>query len=92
MRGKRVISFPFKLYLTRAPSQERNVTFSWYEAVIGAHDEVPLYITWTPTAAETRRENLTLEDGNRIRRDIPVVFKSVQPKVNECFEIYIILA
>lgn len=70
------------MYLSQVPTVDKNVTFSWREALIKAYEEIVLCINWMPTTVGAWRENVTLEDGKRIRKDIPIVFKSLDVKVN----------
>lgn len=57
------------------------MAFSWGEALIKSQEETVLRITWAPTAVSASREIITLEDGKRIKKDIPIAFKSVEIKV-----------
>lgn len=74
------------MYLTHAPTEELNVTFNWYRALIKTEEEVVLCVSWTPTIACACRETITLEDGKRIKKDVPIVFKSVTVKVSKKFK------
>lgn len=62
------------------PSPEVNVTFNWNRALIKANEDVVLCISWTPKVACACRENITLEDGKKFKKDVPVVFKSIEVK------------
>lgn len=56
------------------------MVFSWHRASIKANEDVVLHITWTPSVVCACREVITLEDGKKIKKDVPVVFKSIQVK------------
>lgn len=64
------------------PPPERDVGFNWSRKLIPAGDDVLLEIIWHPCIEGAWRDYITLEDGNRIKRDVPLVFKSIRPKVN----------
>lgn len=38
-------------------------------------------LTWNPLSEEFSRHMITIGDGKRIHRDVPVAFTSVLPKV-----------
>lgn len=48
-----------------------------------AHAEKVLEISWTPTCDGGWRDTITLEDHRKIKRDIPLIFKSCSPKVSD---------
>lgn len=70
-----------QVHLTRLPPEEREAQFSWKDVSIPAGNEVILQIDWCPTSEGAWRDIVTLEDDQRKRRDVPIVFKAVKPKV-----------
>ncbi|KAJ8950710.1 hypothetical protein NQ318_012790 [Aromia moschata] len=58
---------------------ELDVTFNWTEATILNGNSSVLDVTWCPTKGEHARYTITIH-GEKILRNVPVVFKSVSPK------------
>ncbi|CAH0552801.1 unnamed protein product [Brassicogethes aeneus] len=60
--------------------EELVVTFNWEECLIEKLSEALLEIKWCPNFEFASRLMITIEDGKKIKVDIPVVFKSISPK------------
>ncbi|XP_017772144.1 PREDICTED: protein abnormal spindle [Nicrophorus vespilloides] len=74
---------PIELIITKAPPPERQVSFNWGEKLIEAASEEIFEINWISMKGGPWRDNITFEDGYKIKRDVPITFKSLPPKVTK---------
>lgn len=61
--------------------KELNVTVNPEQFRIEKKSSAILEVTWSPISEELSRYMITVGDGKRILRDVPIAFKSVLPKV-----------
>lgn len=73
----------FQLFVTKLPPADRNVVVSWVETEVDPKSDVLLELTWTPIEEGSWRDVMTIMDNRNVKRDIPVVFKSIAKKVSE---------
>lgn len=71
-----------QLFVTTNIPQEINASFNWNQITIKRDEEALFVITWNPLSVESARYIITFEDFKKIRRDVPVAFKSVGNKVS----------
>ncbi|KAK9744602.1 Abnormal spindle-like microcephaly-assoc'd, ASPM-SPD-2-Hydin [Popillia japonica] len=69
-----------KLYITKAPPEERCFELSWVECLIRSQEKVTLELFWQPINEGGWKDSLIFEDGGRIKKDVAVIFKAVKPK------------
>lgn len=49
--------------------------------IVKAHGELIVEVIWNTKSEGAWRDIVTLEDGGRIKKDVPIVFKCIVPKV-----------
>lgn len=76
-------SYIFQLFVNTNIPQELNVTFNWKQMTVKVDEEVLFILTWTPLSPESVRYILTFEDLKKIKRDVPVAFKSISVEVRK---------
>ncbi|XP_018579175.1 protein abnormal spindle [Anoplophora glabripennis] len=68
------------IFITNHIPQELNVTINPEQITVGEKSSAILELTWCPLQEEYSRHTISVGDGKRIHRDVPVAFKSVLPK------------
>ncbi|KAK4881204.1 hypothetical protein RN001_004523 [Aquatica leii] len=62
------------------PPNERHVKISWESNSIPGNGSVLFEITWSPLEVDSWMHTITLQFGRCLRKDLPVIFKSIPPK------------
>lgn len=66
--------------MTKSPKQELNVSLEWSRAQIGPSSEVSMTISWSPLKAVSCKETIQLTDSLGNKKDVSLVFKSLELK------------
>lgn len=62
--------------------KEQCVYVNWENKHLREGEEDIFEICWCPSKVESSRYLITFEDFKKIRRDVPVVFKTIMPTVS----------
>lgn len=65
-----------KILITKAPS-ERSVKLEWQRCTLKKKSQVLLDVSWLPLLEGSWRDTLTFEVGQSLKKDVPIVFKSI---------------
>lgn len=58
------------------------MTLSWNQITLGTNEEAILEVLWCPFSEISSRYVITIEDCKKIKKDVPVAFKSIDPNVS----------